>query len=191
MNITNNVLIIVYYGQRVYIFPMKFIPKILIILLVLFYGCDQGLSPSSAEDTQGTGFSGTITFEGNWPQGITRTHLIVFKDPINSAADFNISNLSYISYEIPYGTKTFNYNTVTDSSYIPIGAGEYSYIIVAQEKTPVVTFNRADWTVVGVYYAGGDTTQPGKIIIPSGTLIPNINIKCNFNLPPPQPPGGN
>ncbi len=162
------------------------------ILLVIFsiYGCNKGLAPFSAGETQKAGFSGTITFKGDWPQGITRTHIVVFKNPITSAGDFSIDNLSYISYEIPYGVKEFRYNTATDSSYVPIGAGEYSYVVVAQSSTPVVSFNRADWTVIGIYYAGGDTSNPGKLVIPPGTDVQNINITCDFNSLPPQPPGG-
>ena len=170
---------------------MKILYNCIFIFLLLLNGCDQGLSPSSVSETaQRAGFSGTITFVGNWPEGITRTHIIVFKDPINAPGDFNILNLGYISYEIPYGIKVFNYNTAIDSSFFPLVAGEYTYIVVAQSKTPKVSFNRVDWTVVGVYYAGGDTTKPGKLIIPENKVVPDINITCNFNSPPPQPPGG-
>ena len=162
----------------------------LIILIFSLYGCNKGLAPLSAGEMQKAGFSGTIIFKGNWPEGIARTHIIVFKNPINSASDFNILNLSYISYEIPYGVKEFIYNTAVDSAYIPIDAGEFSYVVVAQSSMPGVSFSRADWTVAGVYYAGGDSTKPGKIVIPPNTVIHNINITCDFNSPPPQPPGG-
>lgn len=148
------------------------------------------MAPLSPNEIQKPGFSGKITFEGNWPEGITRTHIVVFIKPINSAGDFNLNNLAYISYEIPYGVKEFDYNTAVDSAYIPIGAGEYSYVVVAQSSTANVSFKRADWTVAGVYYAPGDTTHPGTLNIPQNTLVKNININCNFNSPPPQPPGG-
>ncbi len=169
---------------------MKIFLLYLSIFILTFYGCDKGLAPLSAESAQKAGFSGTITFKGNWPEGITRTHIIVFKDPINSAGDFNLLNLSYISYEIPYGVKEFVFNTSVDSAYIPIDAGEYSYVVVAQSSIPTVSFNRTDWTVAGVYYANGDTTTPGKLLIPANTVVQNINITCDFNSPPPQPPGG-
>ncbi len=153
--------------------------------------CNKGISPASAEaEMQKAGFSGTITFNGTWPDSVQRTHLVVFKNSLHSTGDFNILNLSFLSLSIPTGTKSFNYNT-TDSSYVPIGPGEYSYVAVAQSKTPQVSFNRKDWYVIGVYYENGDTTHPGKLIIPENTVINNINIKCDFNNLPPQPPGGN
>ncbi|MBK6912601.1 MAG: hypothetical protein IPH11_02590 [Ignavibacteriales bacterium] len=45
--------------------------------------------------------------------------------------------------------------------------------------------------VAGIYYAEGDSANPGKLIIPQGQLVTNINIKCDFDNLPPQPPGGN
>jgi hypothetical protein len=161
---------------------------ITILILLNIYGCNKGLSPISAE--QKAGFSGTITFIGNWPEGITRTHIVVFQHELKSSTDFNIINLKYVSLEIPYGVKSYSFNS-TDSSYIPIGAGVYEYVAVAQSKTPDLSLNRSDWFVAGVYYGNNDTTKPGILDIPENTLVRNVNIICNFNDPPPQPPGGN
>ena len=159
---------------------------LLLILLILNFSCGEGIAP---EPIVQTGFSGTVTFIGGWPEGITRTHIVVFKDPLLSAGDFNAFNLKFVSVEIPYSSTKFDYNSA-DTAVVPISEGEYSYIAVAQQKTPNVSLNRKDWFVIGVYYAGGDTTNPGKLIIPENTLVKNINIICDFNNPPPQPPGG-
>ncbi len=159
-----------------------------IIFILYNYGCNKGLSPLSAD--QKAGFSGTITFVGDWPEGVTRTHLVVFQHQLKSSLDFNVINLKYISLEIPYGVKTYNFNS-TDSSYIPITAGTFEYVAVAQSKTPDLSLNRIDWFVSGVYYSESDTSKPGVLDIPENTLVKNINIVCDFNNPPPQPPGGN
>ncbi|HSD63314.1 MAG TPA: hypothetical protein VLB50_05920, partial [Ignavibacteriaceae bacterium] len=71
----------------------------------------------------------------------------------------------------------------------PISAGSYAYVVVVQQKTPQISLNKKDWIVAGVYYANGDTTQPGRLIIPENSFIKNINIICDFDNPPPQPPG--
>jgi hypothetical protein len=157
----------------------------LVFLILLVDGCNKGLSPISAD--QKAGFSGTITFLGTWPEGITRTHLVVFEKELKSPSDFNIFNLKYVSLEIPYGVKIYNYNSI-DSSYIPINEGTYEYVAVVQSKTPEFSPYRSDWFVAGIYYANGDTSSPGILQIPEKTLIRNINIVCNFNHPPPQPP---
>jgi hypothetical protein len=157
-----------------------------LILLIINLSCGEGIAP---EPIVQTGFSGTVSFVGNWPQGITRTHIVVFKDPLLTAGDFNAFNLKFVSIEIPYGSQVFDYNSA-DTAVVPISEGEYSYVAVAQQKTPNVSLNRKDWFVVGVYYAGGDTTKPGMLVIPENTLVKSINIICDFNNPPPQPPGG-
>lgn len=165
----------------------NFTLALFLLLLFHFYGCNKGLSPISAEEK--AGFSGTITFVGMWPEGITRTHLVVFQHELKSATDFNIINIKYVSLEIPYGVKTYSFNS-TDSSYLAIGAGTYEYVAVAQSKTPGLSLDRKNWSVAGVYYSNNDTTKPGILEIPENTLVRNINIVCNFNDPPPQPPGG-
>jgi hypothetical protein len=169
-----------------------FLYFILLIPYIISTGCNQGISPLSLEDEQQrAGFSGKITFTGAWPDSVKWTLLVVFKDPLTSAASFNFFNVGYISHPIPNGTQIFNYSTEQDTGYLPIFAGTYSYVAVAQSKNPVLTINRADWKVIGVYNEGGDTTQPGKLIIPKNTVVGDININCNFNNLPPQPPGGN
>ncbi|NWF89503.1 MAG: hypothetical protein HXY50_08575 [Ignavibacteriaceae bacterium] len=158
----------------------------IILLSVFLFSCGEGIAP---EPIKQTGFSGSVTFVGDWPLGVTRTHIVVFKDPLLTAGDFNAFNLKFVSVEIPYGSTVFNYNSA-DTAVVPIGEGEFSYVAVAQQKTLNVSLNRKDWFVVGVYYAGGDTTKPGKLTIPQNTLVRGININCDFNNPPIQPPGG-
>jgi len=164
-----------------------------IILSLLGGSCDHGIEPKPVV-AEPPGFSGTITFIGAWPDSITRTHIVVFKTPLLSASDFNIFNLKFVSNEIPFGTQTYEYSS-RDSSFVPgtgmFEPGTYAYIAVAQQAVKNLSLVRSDWFVAGVYYAGGDTTQPGSLVIPDSTFITNINIICDYNNPPPQPPGGN
>lgn len=165
---------------------------LIILPLLTILGCDKGIVPASAEEEQlNTGFSGIITFSGAWPDSVKNTILVVFIDPLNSPASFSVFNVGYISHPIPYGVTEFHFSTIIDSGFVPIQAGSYSYIAVAQSKKAVLSLNRSDWDVVGIYYTDGDTTQPGKLEIPKNTMVNNINIICDFNHPPPQPPGGN
>ena len=168
---------------------MKIIlPLLLIISLV---SCDQGVEPKPISEP--TGFSGEVTFIGDWPNDIQRIHIVAFKNPLLSENDFNVFNLKYVSEEIPNGTQIYNYSSL-DSAIIPeegfLKPGDYSYIAVAQSKTIELTLNRSDWFVAGLYYSPDDSTQPGRIIIIEDSVLENINITCDFNNPPPQPPGG-
>jgi len=168
----------------------------LILLAIAFFffviSCDHGIEPLEAETS---GFSGAITYVSDWPDSVQRSFLVVFQDPLVSDTNFTIFNLKFLSQEIPLGASVNNFSSL-DSAYIPpdpgpFPAGTYAYIAVVQQSTPNLSLARKDWFVSGVYYANGDTTQPGAMIIPDNTFVRNINITVDFNNPPPQPPGGN
>jgi hypothetical protein len=168
---------------------MRKIYQLLLVITFLFFGCGKGIEPEPEKDVEG--FGGKVTFTGQWSPDVTRTHIVAFKQPLNSAADFNILNLAYVSLEIPYGVNEFFYST-PDSAIFPINtkvpAGTYSYIAVAQQVSDSLSLSRADWFVVGVYY-GSDSTSPGIVTVEPGEYRDNINIHVDFNSPPPQPPG--
>ncbi len=168
---------------------MKFKLTIILLFAVLFIGCGLGISPEPEVIETNTGFGGTITFKGNWPQGITRTHVVAFKNPLNSTGDFNAFNLGFVSDSIPNNTRSVYYSS-TKNPLIEIKPGEYSYIAVAQSKTSEISISRKDWVVVGIYYAENDSLNPGKLIIKENEFTGNINFICDFDNPPPQPPGG-
>lgn len=165
------------------------------LIIFVLYGCGGGIEPATDSGSlQPEGFSGAVIFVGSWPDSVKRTHIVVFRDPLDSESDFNIFNLSFVSQEIPSGAVYYAYTSL-DTGFVPVGGliptGEYSYTAVAQSFSEEVSFDRKDWVVVGVYYASGDSSKPGKLIIPQGQVIQDINIKCDFDNPPPQPPGGN
>jgi hypothetical protein len=162
-----------------------------LFLLVLFFlkGCDTGIEPG--EPIVPGGFSGTVTFSGSWPEGIKRTHLVVFRNPIQTTEDFFLPNLSFVVDSIPYKSSSFKIVSSLEMSFVDIlnlWPGEYKYVVVAQSKTPDISFLRKDWTVVGVYCINNDQTKPASLIIRSDQITSNVNINVDFNNPPPQPP---
>ena len=116
-------------------------PIFLAFSLFLFLSCG-GVEPTP-EDIGATGFSGKITFVGNWPEGILRTHIAAFKNPILSENDFSSPNLSIILRAIEYGASEFNYNSIDDTflSQYRAEPGEYRYVVVAQSKTRLCRLN--------------------------------------------------
>ncbi|RMD49261.1 MAG: hypothetical protein D6830_05285, partial [Ignavibacteria bacterium] len=135
------------------------------------------------------GFSGTITFKGTWPTDILQTRIVLFKSPLLTPDDFNATNLRYVSEIIPSGVTSYDYNSLSpDATISNIEPGEYSYLAVAQSNA-LLSFARQDWRVVGLYVIPPDTINPAKLIIPSDRFLENINIICDFDNPPNQPPG--
>ena len=168
---------------------IKYIVSILILILLL--ACDKGIEPKNEQ----TGFSGTVTFIGEWPAEIKRAFVVVFKDPLLTPEDFTIINLKFLSKEIPLGVQTYHFSSL-DSAYIPVSPGPflpgtYAYVAVAQQTTENLSLARSDWFVSGVYYANGNTTRPGVMVISENIFLRGINITCDFDNPPIQPPGGN
>ena len=157
-------------------------------LIVLMISCDKGIEP--LEVVGPSAFSGKVTFEGQWPEGIKRTHIVVFKEEIKTVGDFFLPNLSFVVDSIPYGAKEFTYNSLEKpfTAIFKFAPGTYKYVVVAQSKTPVLTFNRADWTVVGVYCESGNQANPKTMIVSPGKTTTDVNITVDFQNPPPQPP---
>ena len=115
--------------------------------------------------------------------------IVAFKNPLNSTGDFNAFNLGFVSDTIPYGVSSIFYSSLKNP-LLDIIPGEYSYVAVAQSKTPVISLDRKDWFVIGIYYVNGDNSNPGKLIISKDEFVSNINMTCDFENPPSQPPGG-
>jgi hypothetical protein len=160
---------------------------IIIILLFLLISCDKGLSPELAETK--AGFSGTVTFIGNWNSEAKQTYVVAFKNPLLSIDDFSIFNLKFVSELIPFGSSTYSYSTNDAGAVLSnIDSGDYSYVAVAQTIRDTLSLARKDWIVAGIYTLENNLTQPGILNIPQGTFVENINIVCDFNNPPPQPP---
>lgn len=167
--------------------------KILAIILlftVSLISCDGGLAPTGSDIANKTGFSGSTTFIGEWDSEVTQTNIVLFKDPILSEEDFNIVNLRYLSTSIPLSSNDYNYNTIDSLLFGDVVAGKYSYLAVVQSKAKEISFDRKDWFVVGVYQSEEAGSEPGEIIVEENKFKFDVNIICDFNNPPPQPPGG-
>lgn len=163
-----------------------------VIGLLFIAGCNGGIEPPEPV-TGPTGFAGKITFIGSWPAGITRTHLVVYKNPIVNDADFTFPNLSAILRSADYGSTEFNFISNSDNLFAnsEIEPGDYLYVAVVQSRTEFLSLERRDWNVIGVYYQEGNNSSPGVMRIEKNKITQGINIICDFNNPPPQPPGGN
>lgn len=159
---------------------------ILFFFLVIFIGCGKGISPEPEPVKEETGFGGTITFKGTWPDSVKFTRLVAFINPLVSDSDFSANNLGFLSDAIPNYTGSVTYNSSVNP-LLGIKPGTYSYVAVVQSKSSLLPI-RSLWTVAGIYYNNGDTTKPGTLVITKDRFINNIDIVCDFNHPPIQPP---
>ena len=81
---------------------IKFLSIIITCLFAILVSCDadHGIAPKQVDDTE-FGFGGNIIFYGEWPDSIKRMFLVVFKDPLLDDDDFVITNMGYLSIELP------------------------------------------------------------------------------------------
>jgi hypothetical protein len=175
---------------------IKILSIFIACLFIILVSCDadHGIAPKQIEESE-FGFGGNIVFFGEWPDSIKSMFLVVFIDPLLDESDFVITNMGYLSVELPLEIQSHQYSSF-DSAYIPLNQNDvppsiYHYVAVAQQSTEEISLRREDWFVTGIYYANGDTTMPGILTIPEDTFVDDINIYCDFDNPPPQPPGGN
>ncbi len=161
-----------------------------ILLLIILSSCDHGIAPPAALPTVEPGFSGKVTFVGQWPDSVVQTYVVLFKNPLLDSLDFNIQNLRFVSVPIPKGSREFLFSTKDKNNVLSnVEPGHYAYLAVAQQLK-ALSFNRKDWFVAAVYYPDGDSTKAGEFTLPENTFLENVNILCDFNHPPVQPPGG-
>ena len=163
---------------------------------MILVSCDSehGIAPKSIDETE-FGFGGNIVFYGAWPDSVKRVFLVAFKDPLITPGDLVLQNIKFISDSLTLGIQNYKYSSL-DSAFIPLIPADippsvYHYFAVVQQSTVSPSLDRKDWYVSGVYYANGDTTTPGILTIPEDTFVDDINVYCDFDNPPPQPPGGN
>ena len=162
---------------------------IFVLFIALFNSCNHGIAPIAAPEVN-PGFSGKVTFKGTWPTDVAQTYVVLFKNPLKDSSDFNMFNLNFVSAPIPQGSKEFTFSTEDPKNVLcKVEPGQYAYLAVAQQKK-AFSFNRKDWFVAGVYYPNGDTSKAGEFILPENTFLKNVDILCDFDHPPVQPPGG-
>ena len=123
------------------------------LTFLFLYSCDEGVEP----EEQPTGFTGTITFVGEWPDSIQQSRIVLFQEPLDEVSDFNAVNLKFASNPIPIGVTSYNYNTTEIAEYGGVTEGEYSYLAVAQSTSAELSLSRSAWVVAGLYYANGNT----------------------------------
>jgi|YNPMSStandDraft_1061717.scaffolds.fasta_scaffold20370_2 hypothetical protein len=165
----------------------KFNIVFIIYLSFSFFSCDDGLQPPTK--ILKPGIEGFVIFKGEWLPEIKRAHVIMFKDSLRSAADFNAFNLAYVSENIPLNSTRFIFSSASEKALLSsISKGNYNYLAVAASTKEEISLNRNDWFVIGLYLQDNDSSKAGKITIPKDEIVENVIIICDFNSLPPQPP---
>lgn len=162
--------------------PVRRRPFIVLISLsavCLLAGCDKGLAPDTVKPIL-YGFSGTIYFK-HWPPRDSVIDLrlgALSTYPVQSIVDEVTKGRASITPTLqPYGADSISYTLYLT----PLLPGTVPFIGVAQQFGSNLY---TDWRIVGIYHAGGDTTQPGSVLVPSDSIVAGINVYVDFATPP-------
>jgi len=153
----------------------------LIIICIVFIGCDRGLEPSKPK----LGFAGTIYAMSSWPQQDSIIRLLLFASqiyPLDSTSVYNglmklpqrIFLYPSINESLPLGFDSISYS-------FPLEAGIYNYVgVVQQIDTDFVNKGIRVFRVVGFYKNPENDTLPGTVIVNEYEQIKGINIYIDF-----------
>jgi len=150
----------------------------------LFLACDHGLQPEAQEPSQISGISGTISYV-NWPASdfLFDLRLIVFERyPPGDIFTELIEGRAQVYPAI--GQDGLPFNIDTTRYVMELNAGDYEYVVVAQQFGPNVF---EDWLAAGQYDTLLTDDLPTPVTVQVGEILENINIHVDFDSLPPQP----
>ncbi|NOY77325.1 MAG: hypothetical protein GXO76_05590 [Calditrichaeota bacterium] len=139
------------------------IAALFVTLGILSCNLNHGLHPVPI-----TGIGGTITFQGQWPENTEFVRIVVYRDyPPPS-----LMAITSFSDPIPFGSRTYAYE-------LQLPPGTYHWILVAwKPKNAPFT----DIRTIGQYYAEGDSSKPGHVIVRQDQLTPHVDIVADFGV---------
>ena len=163
--------------------PVRFV-LLLILLCLALAACENGLAPETATGPppKPYGIRGVIRFL-HWPpaDSVLDLRLAVLEHyPVASIVTEVIQGRAKYTDQIRYGIDSEQYSL----SLAPLPTGSFPFVGVAQQYGSNI---QQDWRVVGIYFAGNDSSKPGSVVVPVDSMVPNINITVDFAHPPVLP----
>ncbi len=161
--------------------------RILLVLVPLLLACDGGLAPPPLVEP---GIGGTVTFAQNtWPPRDSLVNLWIVASqvyPLDSAKVFAgiIANPPTI-YIYPALDRSLPLYVDSLQYTFPLPPATYRYIAVLQRHRDELSIRSL--RVVGLYTAGGNSSQPNVVTVRPFEFVGSINIHVDFHNPPPQP----
>jgi hypothetical protein len=161
-------------------------------LLLLMYGCGEGLAPNNTQSPENkTYLTGTIRYVGGkdgWQyvqDSLAHIRVVGFKTYPDSAGiirDILAGNV-YITPKVITETLPFNVDSSTYSLEFTDVPVTLLYLAAVQQYGADLTKQQR---VIGIYSLTGDPTKPSSIVVEKGKLN-RADIDVDFRNLPPQP----
>lgn len=166
---------------------MRYLLLLFLVIPVLLYRCNHGLSPSDSHNDNPqnlSGISGTIIYK-NWPpaDSLVDLRLIAFrKFPPQNIFGEIISGEAIVYPPIDTSAH-LRFNVLFEEYIMELPVDTFEYIVVAHQYGDNLF---ADWQAVGQYDPDSDSL-PDPVIVIQDSLLENIRINVDFQNLPYQP----
>ena len=121
---------------------------------------------------------GRVTFQGTAPDSTEGVLIVAY--PV-----FPRSRNDLLTFQ-PFPPPPSLPRPFTGSQFyaVPLGNGRYEWVVAVWKKVGNLTLSANDTTllrVAGYYRNPADTTQPGSVTVPTGSVTDSVDFKIDFD----------
>ena len=158
---------------------------LLLLVLVALAACDEGLGPPASPPVPPGVLAGTVRFF-HWDSAGPTLDIRLVAFRVFPPGDIIAEVLQGRAVvHPPVGGPPLVTGTPDSADVLlTLPAGEYPYVVVAQQFGPVMT---TDWRAVGQYDLDSNLTSPSPVLILPGDTTRGIDIIVDFTRIPPPP----
>ena len=147
------------------------------LIAVMVLACDGGLEPEPVCAPTLVGACGTLTFRGAIPDSTDNVFIAAYLTLPQTCNDLILNRRPVIPSPVPY--------TGTSTTYsVALQSGDYHWLLAVWKKIGALHLDATDTTllrVAGYYRNPADTTQPGVVAVPAGSVARNIDFLVDFD----------
>ena len=149
----------------------------LVTVLAAALACDAGLEPEPICARGLIGLCGTIRFSGTIPDSTDNVFVAAYSSFPQTCNDLIFNRQPFIPSSVPYTDSVSLYS-------IELLPDTYEWVLVVWKKVGNLTLTAADTAllrVAGYYHNPADTTQPGTVTVPNGSVADSVDFKVDFD----------
>lgn len=150
------------------------------LLIAVVTACDGGLKPESIPPICApslVGACGTVRFRGTIPDSTDNVFIAAYLNFPQTCADLINNRRPVIPGSVPYTDSAAAYS-------VALSPGTYQWVLAVWKKIGTLTLGVSDTVllrVAGYYRSPTDSTQPGVVIVPSGSAVHDIDFVVDFD----------
>ncbi len=149
----------------------------LVTVLAAALACDAGLEPEPICAQGLIGVCGTIRFSGTVPDSTDDVFVAAYSSFPQTCNQLILNRHPFIPSSVPYTDSLSLYS-------IELPPDTYEWVLAVWKKLGDLMLTANDTTllrVAGYYRSPADSTQPGSVTVPTGSVADSIDFKVDFD----------